>query len=90
MIRLEVDVAFNCRPKKGERRAKDGSGRLVKCTIYFGATLDACLKEARNAAKAGEKIAPGYSKVIEVRAFDNAAFSADPLNCKPIHKSAAL
>ena len=90
MIRLEVDVAFNCRPKKGERRANDGSGRLVKCSISFGNSIDECLSEARAAAKAAAKIAPGYSDVLAVRAYDNDAFRADPLGCEPIYSAASL
>jgi hypothetical protein len=89
-IRLEVDIAFNCRPKKGERRAKDGTGRLVKCSIYFGASIAECLGEARSARKAADKHAPGYSEVIAVRAYDREAFSADPLKAVPTYQGAAL
>lgn len=90
MIRFEVDTAFNCRPKKGERRAKDGTGRLVKCSILFGDSIDECIAEAVASAKAGARLAPGYSEIIAVRAYDDAAFRADPLNCKPIYTAASL
>lgn len=90
MIRLEVDTAFNCRPKKGERRAKDGTGRLVKSTLYFGRTLEECLADARTTADAGEAINPGYAEVIEVRAFDKDTFDADPLAAEPMYKAAGI
>lgn len=88
MIRLEVDVALNCRPNKRERRTKDG--RLLQCRMYSGATLSECLKEARKVLKAGEKIGPGYAEVIEVRAYDKEAFLADPFNCKPLYEARTL
>ena len=88
--RLEVDVAYNCRPKKGERRAKDGSGRLVKCSIFFGADLRDCMAQAVENRTAGETMAPGYSAVIDVRGYDNATFKVDPLKAVPNFKSPAL
>lgn len=88
--RLEVDFAFNCRPKKGERRSKDGTGRLVKCSIYFGADLRDCMAQAADNRNAGQKIAPGYSEVIDVRGYDNAAYKADPLKAVPNFRAADL
>ncbi len=81
-IRMEVDIAFNCRPKRGERRAKDGSGRLVKASLYFGEE-GACIADARKAREAGARIAPGYSETVETRFYDAVAFKADPLRAKP-------
>lgn len=89
-IRLEVDIAYNCRPNKGERKAKDGTGRLVKCSIYFGDSLAECLGEATRAQIAGNVMAPGYSEIIAVRGYDNAAYKADPLKAIPTFKSAEL
>lgn len=90
MIRIEVDTAYNCRPKKGERRAPDRSGRMMKCQIIIASALAEGLRDARATKKAGEKIAPGYSEVIAVRAYDNAAFNADPFGTAPIHTATAL
>ena len=87
--RLEVDYAFNCRPKKGERRER-GTGRLVKCSIFFGTDLRDCMFQAVENRTAGEKIAPGYSEVIDVRGYNNAAYKADPLKAVPNFKSAEL
>lgn len=85
--RLEIDIAYNCRPKKGERRAKDGTGRMVKCQIIFGDDLADCLKEARVGRKSAEKIAPGYTEVIEVRGYDKAKYEIDPLKAVPEYRA---
>lgn len=85
MYRLEVDIAYNCRPNKGERRAKDGTGRLVKCSIHFG-TKEECLADARASRRASERNVPGYAEVIEVRGYDRAAFDADPLKAVPEYR----
>lgn len=83
-IRLIVDIAYNCRPKRGERRAKDGTGRLVQSVQHFGATLAQCAADARESRAASERVAPGYSEVIGWSAYDDAAFRADPFKCKPL------
>lgn len=83
--RLEVDIAYNCRPNKRERRTKDG--RLLKCLIYRGATFEECLSDARKTQAVGT---PGYSEVIAVRGYDDDTFRADPLNCEPAYQAAAL
>lgn len=87
-IRLFVDVAFNCRAKKGDRKLKDG--RLVKAEIYFGATVKECLAEARKTFKAGEKMAPGYAEVVKVHAYKEAEFRAAPSTTDPIYSAASL
>ena len=74
-FRLEIDIAFNVRPKKGERRAKDGTGRMVKASIYLGTEAE-CFADARAARVAAEKDCPGYSEVIAVRGYDRATFDA--------------
>lgn len=89
-IRLEIDTAFAVRPKKGERRATDGSGRMMKTSIVFADTLEAALAEARATAAAGAAMAPGYAEVLAVRAFDAATFSADPLAAVPTFTAATL
>lgn len=74
MIRLEIDTIYNCRAKKGERRAPDRSGRLLKTTIIYEDGLDAALNAARQMKETGERIAPGYSEVMEIRAYDRDQF----------------
>lgn len=89
-IRLEVDVVFNCRPKKGERRAKDGTGRLLKCQISHGDDLTGLLLDAALNRAASEEMAPGYSEVVAIRAYDNAEFHRDPLKAVPFHAATKL
>lgn len=76
MIRVEVDTAFNCRPKKGESRAKDGTGRLVKTSIITAGTIEEALADLAEVKKRSAEIAPGYAEIIGVRAYDREAFSA--------------
>ncbi|SCM79927.1 hypothetical protein KL86PLE_90712 [uncultured Pleomorphomonas sp.] len=87
-IRLEIAVAYNCRPKKGESRHTDG--RLLKTSIIFGESLDELLAEGRAGREAAEKFAPGYTEVISVRAYDKAAFHADPFGCPALFEAATL
>lgn len=76
MIRIEIDTAFNCRPRKGERRAPDGSGRLLKTSICRAECTKAAIAEVAAGKKAGAEIAPGYSEILAVRLYDDAAFAA--------------
>jgi len=87
--RLEVDYVYNVRAKKGERRER-GTGRLIKALIYFGSDLRECMAEAVATRAAADKIAPGYSEVVGVRGYDNAAFKADPLKAEPNFRSIDL
>jgi len=88
--RLEVDTAFNVRAKKGERKER-GTGRLIKCQIWFGDDLQDCLKQASDNRAACEKIAtPGYSEVLTVRGYDNETFKRDPLKAIPVYQAATL
>ncbi|MEZ0212456.1 MAG: hypothetical protein ACAH27_05830 [Xanthobacteraceae bacterium] len=70
--RIEVDVAFNVRPSKGERRAKDGTGRLVKAMIYHGTHAE-CMEDilAYTAGMSG-----GSSEILEIREYDFDAYYA--------------
>lgn len=86
--RLEVDKAFGCRPKRGEARHKDG--RLLKCSIYFGRTLAECLQDARAAAEAGARIAPGYAEIVAVRSYARASYELDPLRAVPQYRAETL
>ena len=91
MIRLEIDTAFACRPRKGERRAKDGSGRLVKCDIFYGDNLDEMLAEARKSRANSDRFCrPGYAEVIGIRAYDDAAFRINPLKATPFYSATSL
>jgi hypothetical protein len=83
--RLEIDVAFNVRARKGERRER-GTGRLIKCLIYRG-TRDECFADARSTDAA---MTGGHSEVIAVRGYDEAAYKIDPLKAIPEFVAATL
>ena len=85
--RLEVDRAYNVRPKKGERRER-GTGRLVKATIWFGADLRDCMAQA--SANAAAIPDDGYSEIIAVRGYDNAAYLVYLLKAVPNFTSPKL
>jgi hypothetical protein len=80
--RLEVDRAYNVRPKKGERREL-GTGRLVKAQLWMGNDLSDCMAQAVENDAACEKVAPGASEVIAVRGYDNETYKIDPLKAVP-------
>lgn len=85
--RLEIDVAYNVRARKGERRER-GTGRLIKCLIYRG-EREVCFAEARATAAAME-CGAGYCEVIDARGYDAAAFNLDPLKAVPNFKAGSL
>jgi len=83
--RLEVDVAYNVRARKGERRER-GTGRLIKCLIYRGTRAE-CFADARALSAVTDT---GHSEVIAVRGYDEAAYKIDPLKAVPEFTSASL
>jgi hypothetical protein len=88
MYRIHVDQVYNCRPKKGERKSKDG--RLVKCLQFIGDTIEEAKAEARSCFAASEKIAPGYAAILEVRVYTNADWIRNCLTAVPIKVSTTI
>lgn len=87
---LWVDVAYNVRPKKGERRAPDGSGRLVKSLRFIGDTVAEVVGEAAENSKAVGHGENGYSEVIGARLYREVEWSADALTAQPVSSGKSL
>jgi hypothetical protein len=81
MIRFEFDTVFNVRAHKGERRAADGSGRLLKTTVFLTDELEAGFRDIRDIVDP-----TGHAEIVDVRAFDNDRFKADPLGAVPFYR----
>jgi hypothetical protein len=85
MYLIQIDQVFGCRAKKGERKTKEGN--LIKCINFIAPTIAEAKTEAKECIAAGEKIAPGYSAVLEVRIYRHVDWKRDCLKAVPIEVS---
>lgn len=79
MIRYHAVREISAHLKKAR-----GRNRVSPISVGFEGTTAEAIDFCVATAKAGEEMAPGYMPLIRIELFDKDAFSADPLNAKPL------